>query len=158
MINFFVYILDQNPYEISLTFYCENIVTSEKMSEQQQQQQEQQQQQQPVMMDNYSTAMVKKIELVSRLLKTREEYQRHIKSLQHSIKFIKKALKNKVRVKSLSRVESNLCILNYYLQTFKINLKQKTGVTNKRTMVWEDAESCLMGRIKSGTITNLKFK
>lgn len=108
-------------------------------------------------LDSLSSEAVKKTKVVSRLLKTQEDFKLHTRLLKKNIKLIGNALKNKSSIHSYHKVETNLAILNYYLQIFKFNSKTNKSL-NKRKLVWQDLDSCFNGRIKTGIINNLKFK
>ncbi|CAG9773452.1 unnamed protein product [Ceutorhynchus assimilis] len=108
-------------------------------------------------LDSLSSEAVKKTKIVSRLLKTQQDFKIHTRLLKKNIKLISSALKNKSSIHSYHKVESNLAILNYYLQMYKFNSKTNKSL-NKRKLVWQDLDSCFNGRIKTGIINNLKFK
>lgn len=73
-------------------------------------------------LDQISTTTVTKMEMVSRLIKSKNEYRKHISDLKKTILILKRAIKKRVScVKNFSRVEAHLCHLNYYLKKFKGN-------------------------------------
>lgn len=108
-------------------------------------------------LDAYVQDTIKKIELVSRLIKTKTEYKRHIKSLRKTITLVKKCIKNKdTCIKKFSKVESDLALLKFYLEHFKN--KSKKFKQSKRRLVWQDVDSCFKNRLRTGVITNFTIQ
>jgi len=107
-------------------------------------------------LDILSTETIKKVEQVSRIIKTKAEYLNFIMHIKKIILLIKKAIKckNKENISNFSRIESNLCILKNY----HINFKTKVNGFKNRNLVWQDVDSCFAGRIKTGLISNLTIK
>jgi hypothetical protein len=106
----------------------------------------------------YSTNILKNIELVSRLIKTKEEYHKYVNYLRKTILILNKCVKNRSdRVKSFNKIESDLSMLKKYLQNVKPKFGEIKYLKNKE-LIWQDVESCFKGRIKTGVITNLKIK
>lgn len=104
-----------------------------------------------------STEWVSRIEIVSRLVKSKTDLQTYIKHLKKHILLLNKCLKHKLGcVKNFSRIESNLSILKTYLEKFKnkLNLKKYS----RRELLWQNVESCFNRRISTGNIVNLKIK
>jgi hypothetical protein len=107
----------------------------------------------------YCTNILKNIVLVSRLIKTKEEYYKYVNYLRKTILILNKRVKNwSDRVKSFNKIESDLStsMLNKYLQNFKAKFGEIKYLKNKE-LIRQDVESCFKGRIKTGVITNLKI-
>lgn len=108
------------------------------------------------------STMMKKIERVSKLIKTKKEYCKWIGFLKKNIQIIKKFIKNKDEsFKKYSHVEYNLALLQNYLNTFRIKSRiqfNNCERTKRRNLIWQNIESCFNSRIITGAIINLKFK
>lgn len=69
---------------------------------------------------------------------------------------IKKVIKNKsVNSGSFHKLESNIGYLMFYKEKLK-EKKQNLNCSNK--LCWNETESCFNGRIRTGVISNLKYK
>lgn len=109
-------------------------------------------------LDVMSSEAVQKIELVSRLVKTKKDYKIHINHFRKILLLLKKAIKTKdCSLGNFSKIETNILTLQYYLNKFKLDSK-KVKYLQGRQLVWQDVDSCFKGRIKTGSIINLKFK
>jgi hypothetical protein len=107
--------------------------------------------------DFVSDDFIRRIEMVSRLVKTKGEIKVFIKLIRKQILLLKRSIRNRSGcVQNFSKIESNLGILKVYLQKFKSQLNKKNF--EKRQVIWEDLDSCFNGRIKTGAIINLEIK
>lgn len=106
--------------------------------------------------DDISIKAVKKIEMVSRIIRTRDEFSKYIKYLKNVISLLDNCIKNKLHcVKNFHRLESNLALLRNYFEHFK---KRKSTVNKMKYLLWRNVESCFKSRIKCGVIINFKIK
>jgi hypothetical protein len=109
--------------------------------------------------DSMAIETVQKIEMVSRIIKTKKELQNYIHHLKKNIFILSKSIRTRSScVKNFSRIESALSILKQYLGKFKLMLKYKLKNKTKCKLIWQDVESCFKNRMKTGIITNLAYK
>lgn len=112
-------------------------------------------------MDKLISRTVSKIEMVSRIIKTKEQFIKYINLLKKTISLAKKCIRNKLDcVTSFRKVESDLALLKHYHKNFKVQLSKvvtRRG-NSKKCLEWQDINSCFKSRMKTGVITNFKIK
>nr|CAI5852432.1 unnamed protein product [Callosobruchus analis] len=107
--------------------------------------------------DGFADNAVKKIIMVSKLVKTKDQLKQYITYLKNIILLLKKCIINRLQcVGNFSKIESNLAVLKVYLSKFKRKLSKRKF--SHRYVQWEEVESCFNKRIKSGVIANINVK
>lgn len=109
--------------------------------------------------DFLSEKVLKKISELSRLIKTNDDYKKWVKFLNKHILLTKKFIrKGNGRKTNVSKLESNLALLRYYKENFKVNCRYNTTQCKKKpNLIWQDVESCFKSRIRTGAIINLNI-
>nr|CAI5869116.1 unnamed protein product [Callosobruchus analis] len=104
--------------------------------------------------DGFADNAVKKIVMVSKLVKTKDQLKQYITYLKNIIFLLKKCITNRLQcVGNFSKIESDLAVLKAYLSKFKRKLSKRKF--SHRYVQREEVESCFNKRIKSGIITNI---
>jgi len=116
-----------------------------------------------------SSNVIKKIQNILKLLKTKEEFERCRKNINKIIIIINKCIKQQKntfnKFENLFKLEGNLTLLKTYREIIKNELKRSEIVSRsgyegekkkkaENKLVWQNIESVFNSRIQTGTIIN----
>lgn len=102
--------------------------------------------------------ILKKVEIVCRLVKRKADYLKWIKILNKTILLTRKSLRLGVGANK-NKLESFLALFKSYREILKCRHKQNCcDKVVTRNLIWQDVETCFRHRIRTGCIINLKIK